>query len=171
MKDRTELARYLGERAKDLLVQHIESAEEAALDADEAKAKVSLKIEWDANATQPKTKVTFNFTTSHKDEIESRFDPDQGKLFGDIKGADKVSMKTGDGPKVTLVNNWVSAGDRLPDDETLVEVEDEKGETWTGCFGHDIDLDATAFQCEDGEIILVENIVRWRHAEEEAVEV
>lgn len=158
-KNKEKFADFLATECRALLIEHLDAVIEAAFETQDdekpAKAKVSVSFAWEADHSAPRVTSKLNYTVSHKDETERKFNPDQME-FSIEENAD--------------TEEWRDAGDRLPDDETLVEVEDEKGDTWKGCFGHNVDLDTTAFQCEDGEFILVENIVRWRHVEKEAVE-
>jgi hypothetical protein len=78
-----KFAEFLANEAMGLLVEHLDSAEEAAAEsidpADEkpAKAKVGISFVWEAGSANPKVVTKLSFTTSHKDETERTFDPDQ----------------------------------------------------------------------------------------------
>lgn len=86
-----KFADFLAEEAKSLLIEHIESAEAAAVDgidpADDkpVKAKVSISFAWDAGAQAPNVVTKLTYTTSHKDETERTFDPDQMTFSAELE--------------------------------------------------------------------------------------
>lgn len=166
-KERVErLAEHVAKQVYNLALDYLPRIENAGSESEKGEAKVTFTASWPAYHHSPSVVTKLSFSTSTKDETESRIDLEQqGFDFEDEDEPEKPEPLAIEG-EVLEADGWVDAGERLADDETLVEIEDEKGEAWKGCFGYDIDLDATAFQCEDGEIILVENIVRWRHVEE-----
>lgn len=163
-----KLAEHIAKQVYNLAVDYMPRIENAGSESEKGEAKVTFAASWPAYHHSPSVVTKLSFSTSTKDETESRIDLEQQSMDfgGDEPEPVKPEPLAIEG-EVLDAEGWVDAGDRLPDDEVLVEIEDEKGATWKGCFGYDIDLAATAFECEDGEIILVENIVRWRHAEEE----
>jgi hypothetical protein len=63
--------------AKPLLERHSRAAEEAAMESGDEKAAVTIKAVWAFRQNTPAVKVEIKYTTSHKDEAESVFNPDQ----------------------------------------------------------------------------------------------
>lgn len=101
----------LARRAKDLIFETAEEAEEAALDmmernADDSdkplKAKMAVSMEWEAGSKTPKMKVEVSYSTKVKRTIDERFFADQTHFDFSDSGIDKATMKVGDGPEVTV---------------------------------------------------------------------
>ena len=77
-----KLAKHMATQAEALLNQHLDSAVEAAQDSEAEKAEVTLKLKWPHGSPAPNVRASISYTTSHKDEAESVFDPEQTKLDG-----------------------------------------------------------------------------------------
>lgn len=102
----------LARRAKELILDTAEEAEEATLDALErndgeddgkaVRAKLSLALEWEIQSQVPKIKVVASYSTKVKREIDGAYDPQQSVFDFSDTGIDKATMKVGDGPEVTV---------------------------------------------------------------------
>ena len=80
-----QFARFLSDECAALLTEHLQAAEQAAAESDPdgdkpVKAKIGVRFEWHAGSATPNVKTTLAYTTSHKDETERVFDPDQVKI-------------------------------------------------------------------------------------------
>ena len=86
-----KFADFLADEAKSLLIEHIEAAEAAAVDGIDTagdkpvKAKVSLSFSWEAGSDAPNVITRLTYTTSHKDETERKFDPDQVNFDAELE--------------------------------------------------------------------------------------
>ena len=77
-----KFARHMATETEALLVEHLESAVEAAQDSESDKAAITIKLTWPLDTASPTVKTVVTYTTAHKDEAESVFDPNQTKLEG-----------------------------------------------------------------------------------------
>jgi len=75
-----KLARHMAEKAEALLNEHLAQAIESANESNAEKATVTLKMQWPHGEPAPSVKAAIVYTTSHKDEVESVFDPEQAEL-------------------------------------------------------------------------------------------
>lgn len=167
-KERAErLAEHIARQVFDLAMDYLPRIEKAGSESEKGEAKVSFISSWAALHSAPTVSTKMSFSSSTKDETEGRIDLNgQQEMTFDGSESERPAplLITGE---VLDADGWVSAAERLPEEDLLVEIEDVDSERFTGHFGIDDDFEGTVFHCADGGILQVEYIVRWRCVENE----
>jgi hypothetical protein len=158
-----ELIKHMLGCIEDLLEQNFEQVERAALDSDSDKAKASVKLEWGTGADEVKTLVRLSFSTTHQDEIESMFNPDQLELAIDRHLERKKAEPSGE--------EWNDPKDELPDADMLVmcELAPRGGggnRLMVRCSYDDAER---TWASEDFTTIEADDVLSWRHLTEAEV--
>lgn len=170
-KERAEmLAEHIARQVFNLALDYLPKIEKAGSESDKGEAKVTFSSSWPALHHSPQVVTKMSFSSSTKDETESRVHLDgQEEMNFESSEPQKPEPLQIEG-EVLDADGWVSTCDRLPDDETQVEIESVEGEKQIGCFKMDHDYGETMFFCDAGGVFFLGDVLKWRPVPETEAE-